>query len=178
MDIKEKTLSMALSDVRCHELPKLYREDDLEGKVWIKAIALVKKRNLVQTYMLAEHKADGRIIYTKDYASSIGNVSPMAGLIGVYPYVYLDTERYMSKVNLKTDMCAIISSVTGRKYEDLYEMSVSELIPMYRQYVIDSQLKDSEAGNFNKIAEEEIMEAIGNKKISFTEEKISAESVS
>lgn len=146
MDIKEKTLSMALSETRCRDLPKLYRDGD-KG-FWMKAIVLVKKRNLVNTYMLAEHKADGLITYTKDFAATIGHMSPMAGLIGIYPYIYLDEERYMPYKSMEQIRGFV--AVNNKKHTSDYDnVSDEDMMVLCRECAIKKQLEDEETENFD-----------------------------
>src|SRR5574344_1448877 len=146
MDLKEKTLSMALSEVGLHDLPKLYRDGD-KG-FWIKAIVLVKKRNTTQSYMFAEHRADGLIVYTKDFSSICGNMSPMAGLIGIYPYMYLDEERYMNFNNIQ-DIVSSIAVMTNKKYFEYQNMDEDEIRILYRKCAIEKQLEDISENNFD-----------------------------
>lgn len=56
---------------------------------WLKAIALVKRMNGIESYVLAEHRADGYISYVHDF----GPLSPIVSLISVHPYMYLE-ERF------------------------------------------------------------------------------------
>lgn len=89
MNIKEDSLKRALTAKRLSELPKQFREDS--GEYWLEAIILTRKRDGSQSYVAGKRKADGKIIYTADY----GTMSPIAALISVHPYLYLDKKRYM-----------------------------------------------------------------------------------
>ena len=88
-NIKEESLSKALSAKRIPDLPKQYREDS--GEYWLEAIVLVRKLNMSQSYAVAKRDADGKISYTADF----GDISPLSGLISIHPYMYLNKERYM-----------------------------------------------------------------------------------
>ena len=88
-NIKEESLSRALSAKRIPDLPKQYREDS--GEYWLEAIVLVRKLNMSQSYAVAKRDADGKISYTADF----GDISPISGLISIHPYMYLNKERYM-----------------------------------------------------------------------------------
>ena len=88
-NIKEESLSKALSAKRIPDLPKQYREDS--GEYWLEAIVLVRKLNMSQSYAVAKRDADGKISYTADF----GDISPISGLISIHPYMYLNKERYM-----------------------------------------------------------------------------------
>lgn len=89
MNIKEDSLKRALTAKRLSELPKQFREEN--GEYWLEAIILTRKRDGSQSYVAGKRKADGKIIYTADY----GTMSPIAALISVHPYLYLDKKRYM-----------------------------------------------------------------------------------
>ena len=88
-NIKEESLSKALSAKRIPDLPKQYREDS--GEYWLEAIVLVRKLNMSQSYAVAKRDADGKISYSADF----GDISPISGLISIHPYMYLNKERYM-----------------------------------------------------------------------------------
>ena len=88
-NIKEESLSRALSAKRIPDLPKQYREDS--GEYWLEAIVLVRKLNMSQSYAVAKRDADGKISYSADF----GDISPISGLISIHPYMYLNKERYM-----------------------------------------------------------------------------------
>lgn len=92
--IKEKSLRLAKEAASLKELPKPWREED--GGFWFEAILLVKKANLDQCYVLAERDGRGIIHYTRDF----GSMSPILGIVGVYPYMYIDTSKIE---NLTTD---------------------------------------------------------------------------
>lgn len=87
-NIKEISLRKALEATACRELPKAFNENGVE--FWIRAIALVRKRNGTQSYCLVEHRADGMLQYTQDF----GLPSPIFGLISIHPYIMLDKTKY------------------------------------------------------------------------------------
>ena len=78
-NIKEESLSKALSAKRIPDLPKQYREDS--GEYWLEAIVLVRKLNISQSYAVAKRDADGKISYTADF----GDISPRSGRISIDP---------------------------------------------------------------------------------------------
>lgn len=86
MFLETDTLSEALSFARVRELPKRFNPD--LGLTWILAIALIKKKNLMNAYAIVEHRADGLIQYKKTF----GRLSPIDGLISIHPYMYVDEE--------------------------------------------------------------------------------------
>lgn len=89
MNIKENSLKRALTEKHLSELPKQFREDN--GEYWLEAIILTRKRDGSQSYVAGKRKADGKITYIADF----GNMSPIAGLISIHPYLYLDKKKYM-----------------------------------------------------------------------------------
>lgn len=106
-NIKDLSLSLALSDKCLSELPKQFRDDC--GEYWLEAIVLVKKQNLSQSYAVAKRGADGRIEYKADY----GDVSPIAGLISIHPYLYLDKQMYMPYENIGQMRHALAQYIGG-----------------------------------------------------------------
>lgn len=90
MTIKDKSLQRALNASACRELPKAVGEEDTTKSYWVKAIALVRKRDLSQSYCLVERGSDGVIKYKADY----GTPSTIFGLVSVHPYVVVDVARF------------------------------------------------------------------------------------
>lgn len=88
MQIKEQSLKDALNAACLQDLPKQCRSDNDDDGFWLKAVVLVKKRDFTQSYCLAKRKADGKILYKRDF----GTISPIIGLISIHPYIYLDTQ--------------------------------------------------------------------------------------
>ncbi len=108
MQVKEKSLKDALNVARLLELPKQYSGDN--EVFWLKAVALVRKRDATQSYCLIEHKADGRILYKKDF----GTMSPITGLISIHPYLYLDTQRFSPYDTISQKRIALTKYIGGR----------------------------------------------------------------
>ena len=152
-NIKEESLSKALSAKRIPDLPKQYREDS--GEYWLEAIVLVRKLNMSQSYAVAKRDADGKISYTADF----GDISPISGLISIHPYMYLNKERYMpfetmvqKRHALKEYLCGdeeVIEAVDDMTDEDV-EHSLLE-IAINSQYAGESIAKTHDA----------ILEAVG-----------------
>ena len=86
MFLEEETLSEALSFAKLKDLPKKFNPE--LGLTWILAIALIKKKNLMNAYAIVEQRADGLIQYKKTF----GRLSPIDGLISIHPYMYVDEE--------------------------------------------------------------------------------------
>ena len=98
MFLETDTLSEALSFARLRELPKKLNPE--LGLTWILAIALIKKKNLMNAYAIVEQRADGLIEYKKTF----GRLSPIDGLISIHPYMYVDEEALgmATKANRRT----------------------------------------------------------------------------
>lgn len=151
IDIKQKSLQEALTASGCNELPPQYKQND--KRFWLKAIALVKKKNMTQSYVLAERRSDGAIIYTKDF----GMMSPIAGLVGVYPYIYLDHERYMPDLDNREKAEKDIYYHFDDLTLDQIKSMDSDTIKRYaRQLAMDNQDKDND---LDKLEEEMRAEA-------------------
>lgn len=152
-NIKEESLSRALSAKCLPELPKQYRDDC--GEYWLEAIVLVKKQNLSQSYAVAKRNADGRIEYKADY----GDISPISGLVSIHPYMYLDKETYLPYENIEQMRHALIQYIGGDEEarEAVDELPDSEVQYQILQIAIDSQY----AGMSIKDTHQTILDAVG-----------------
>lgn len=106
-NIKEESLSKALTAIRLPELPKQFRDDDNE--YWLEAVVLVRKMDCTQSYALAKRGSDGRISYTADF----GRMSPITGLISVHPYVFLDKEKYFAGGDMEQKRATLARFIGG-----------------------------------------------------------------
>lgn len=130
MFLETETLSEALSFARVRELPKKFNPE--LGLTWILAIALIKKKNLMNAYAIVEQRADGLIEYKKTF----GRLSPIDGLISIHPYMYVDEEALgmATKANRRT----IAMHYPG--YADEIIDSDDEKFKVYQlQYAMDMQ---------------------------------------
>lgn len=130
MFLETDTLSEALSFARVRELPKKFNPEF--GLTWILAIALIKKKNLMNAYAIVEQRADGLIEYKKTF----GRLSPIDGLISIHPYMYVDEEALgmATKANRRT----IAMHYPG--YADEIIDSDDEKFKVYQlQYAMDMQ---------------------------------------
>lgn len=130
MFLETDTLSEALSFARVRELPKKLNPE--LGLTWILAIALIKKKNLMNAYAIVEQRADGLIEYKKTF----GRLSPIDGLISIHPYMYVDDEALSmaTKANRRT----IAMHYPG--YADEIIDSDDEKFKVYQlQYAMDMQ---------------------------------------
>lgn len=140
MNIKENSLKMALTAKRLSELPKQFREDS--GEYWLEAIILTRKRDGSQSYVAGKRKADGKITYIVDF----GSMSPIAGLISVHPYLYLDKKKYMPYETIEQKRHALANYIGGdddaKKAVD--ELSDSEIEYQILEIAIETQYSNKE----------------------------------
>lgn len=89
MKYTEETLKSALVAAHVKELPQVYKNND-KGR-WIFGIALVEKVGCPRGYVLVRHGGDNIVRVMQDF----GIMSPIKGIINIYPYLYLDEERFL-----------------------------------------------------------------------------------
>lgn len=130
MFLETDTLSEALSFARVRELPKRFNPD--LGLTWILAIALIKKKNLMNAYAIVEQRADGLIQYKKTF----GKLSPIDGLVSIHPYMYVDEEALgmAMKANRRTIAMHYPAYADDIIYSDDEKFKVYQL-----QYAMDMQ---------------------------------------
>lgn len=130
MFLETDTLSEALSFARVGELPKRFNPD--LGLTWILAIALIKKKNLMNAYAIVEQRADGLIQYKKTF----GKLSPIDGLVSIHPYMYVDEEALgmAMKANRRTIAMHYPAYADDIIYSDDEKFKVYQL-----QYAMDMQ---------------------------------------
>ena len=152
-NIKEESLSKALSAKRIPDLPKQYREDS--GEYWLEAIVLVRKLNMSQSYAVAKRDADGKISYTADF----GDISPISGLISIHPYMYLNKERYMPFETMEQKRHALKEYLGGddEVVEAVNEMADEDVEHSLLEIAINSQY----AGESIAKSHDAILEAVG-----------------
>jgi hypothetical protein len=153
MFLEEETLSEALSFAKCKDLPKKFNPE--LGLTWILAIALIKKKNLMNAYAIVEQRADGLIQYKKTF----GRLSPIDGLISIHPYMYVDEEAL--GMAMKANRRTIAMHYPG--YADEIIDSDDEKFKAYQlQYAMDMQKlnMNQEKPRFGKSVVEEAEEAV------------------
>ena len=152
-NIKEESLSKALSAKRIPDLPKQYREDS--GEYWLEAIVLVRKLNMSQSYAVAKRDADGKISYTADF----GDISPISGLISIHPYMYLNKERYMPFETMVQKRHALKEYLGGDEevIEAVDDMTDEDVEHSLLEIAINSQY----AGGSIAKTHDAILEAVG-----------------
>lgn len=84
-NIKEVSLKKALETASLRDLPLPWKES--KG-FWIDAVLLVRKQTLDTNYVLATRDGRGVIHYVQDF----GRMSQIIGVLGIYPYLYLDNK--------------------------------------------------------------------------------------
>ncbi len=140
MNIKEDSLKRALTAKRLSELPKQFREDS--GEYWLEAIILTRKRDGSQSYVAGKRGADKKIIYTSDF----GTMSPIAALLSVHPYLYLDKKKYMPYETIEQNRHALARYIGGdddaKKAVD--ELSDSEVEYQILEIAIEMQYSNKE----------------------------------
>lgn len=152
MFLETETLSEALSFAKLKALPKKFNPE--LGLTWILAIALIKKKNLMNAYAIVEQRADGLIQYKKTF----GRLSPIDGLISIHPYMYVDEEAL--GMAMKANRRTIAMLYTG--YADEIIDSDDEKFKVYQlQYAMDMQKlnMNQEKPRFGRSVVEEAEEA-------------------
>ena len=152
-NIKDLSLSKALSTLSLPELPKQYRDDC--GEYWLEAIVLVRKQNLSNSYAVAKRGADGKIVYKADF----GDVSPISGLISIHPYMYLNKERYMPFETMVQKRHALKEYLGGDEevIEAVDDMADEDVEHSLLEIAINSQY----AGESIAKTHDAILEAVG-----------------
>lgn len=153
MFLEEETLSEALSFARLKDLPKKFNPE--LGLTWILAVALIKKKNLMNAYAIVEQRADGLIQYKKTF----GRLSPIDGLISIHPYMYVDEEAL--GMAMKANRRTIAMHYAG--YADEIIDSDDEKFKAYQlQYAMDMQKlnMNQEKPRFGKSVVEEAEETV------------------
>lgn len=135
MDIKDESLKKALALASILELPKQQKGDS--GEYWLEAIVLVRKYDDTQSYALAKRGADSRIRYVADF----GTMSPIAGLVSIHPYLYLDKARYMPYETPEQKKIALIEFIgdDDEARKAVGDMSDEEIGRSLLQTAIDMQ---------------------------------------
>lgn len=153
MFLETETLSEALSFARLKDLPKKFNPE--LGLTWILAVALIKKKNLMNAYAIVEQRADGLIQYKKTF----GRISPIDGLISIHPYMYVDEEAL--GMAMKANRRTIAMLYPG--YADEIIDSDDEKFKVYQlQYAMDMQTlnMNREKPRFGRSVVEEAEEAV------------------
>lgn len=152
-NIKDLSLSKALSALSLPELPKQYRDDC--GEYWLEAIVLVRKQNLSNSYAVAKRGADGKIIYKADF----GDISPISGLISIHPYMYLNKSVYMPFENIDQMRQALVQYIGG---DEEAEAAVADIPDTEVEYqMLQIAIEAQYSGESIKETHQAILDAVG-----------------
>lgn len=142
-NIKSKTLSLALSAAKLSDLPKHWDGED-DGEFWTKAVVLVKKRDLSESYALAMRNAFGFIRYTRDF----GSLSPVYARLAIYPYEFLD-ERQFCEYDTEQQMRSALMVEYGKpRAEEILALPSEDRLPYLREIGIKEQERKIAMGTF------------------------------
>lgn len=152
-DIKQSSLSEALSFAGLKELPARYDDKDVDAggrkKIWISAIVLLKKIDSTMSYGIASRRGDGFIRVERDF----GRMSQSVGIVSVHPFQYLDTLRFMSYRSEESSIKALTYAYGG-EYEDYAAMSAEKREALLIDYGIRLQKESREADRVANQVEE------------------------
>lgn len=111
--IKEESLKQALAEAGLiRGLPHQYNEK--KDPFWIRAIVLVQKRSMEESYCIYEQNADRYMKLLYDF----GGASPVFGIKGIYPYLYLDETNFMPKGGVMNERQFLKSEMGDRLSEE------------------------------------------------------------
>lgn len=121
--IKEESLKQALAEAGLiRGLPHQYNEK--KDPFWIRAIVLVQKRSMEESYCIYEQNADRYMKLLYDF----GGASPIFGIKGIYPYLYLDETNFMPKGGAMNERQFLKSEMGDRlSEEEIDNMSDAEV---------------------------------------------------
>lgn len=118
-NIKDTSLIDALTYCSLRELP----EEDTKEYQWLKAVALVQKRDGSQSYVLIEKDKDMKDRIVKDF----GHISSILKVLNIYPYEYLDADKTPKFKTLKKEERIDWLKLNGEHGVDYSEMTLKEL---------------------------------------------------
>lgn len=133
-NIKQESLVRALSMFMLKELP-----DKDDGKlIWVKALALVKKRDGTQSYVCLKRNAD---TLTYNISNDFGTCSAVVEYVEIYPFSFLK-EKYMPvfKGVKKEDRINYLNKINKNK--DYSQYTLKELDKEIVRIAISRQLND------------------------------------
>lgn len=119
--VKELSLQKALQSTGLRSLPPKVQPKD----IWIKAIALVRKANGVESYCLVESDGADGVVLKKDF----GQIVCIAEYLEIYPFEVLDKKRtpdlrsndaiikFLSNNGYQSDVIAAMLSKDGKSQE-------------------------------------------------------------
>ncbi len=116
MGIKEETLRKSLAAVGLSSLPAQYNANSRE--FWLKAIVLVRKRNLEECYCLYDRKPNGLMELARDF----GSASVVFSIKSIHPYLYFDERRFVPDDRSVEDKRMFLLHELDKDDEDWYNV--------------------------------------------------------
>jgi len=137
---KEESLKLALeaSSLQKRGLPPQYKNET--DSFWIRAIVLVRKRNLEECYCLYRQNADRYMRLMKDCGSGTGIIERV---LSIHPYTYLDIEQFMPSGCLEARKAYLKSNISSDVSVD--DMTEEEVDHTLLELAIERQLKNEES---------------------------------
>ena len=132
-DIFRESLINALSWASLREIP----EKDNGEHIWIRALALVSKRDGSKAYVAIAKGKKGEDRIIKDF----GSISQIVKVEEVYPYSYLD-DSYLPTFETKTRQERLNWLSMQRPEEDFSELTMKELNKAILYVAMQNQLND------------------------------------
>lgn len=132
---REDTRLAALKHSRCASLP-----DKWDGKsIWIKAIALVTKRNGKKEYVIVKSKTINDISIVADF----GTTSIVVKYDEIYPYEFLKSS-YIPKLSGKYQIISYICEMTGTSRSLIERMDNTQLKRALIAVAIKTQISNAD----------------------------------
>ena len=156
MDIKEESLRKALAAVGLSNLPRQYNASSQE--FWLKAIVLVRKRNMEESYCLYDRKASGLMELVRDF----GSASVIFSVKSIHPYLYFDERRFIPEDRSIEDKRLYLLHELDKDDKDWFNiptMDEKQLDQVIFEHGISMQLEnldeDIRLNDINEVSEEE-----------------------
>lgn len=149
--IKESSLTAALSAAPLTSLPKVWDGSDDNG-FWIRAVCLVLKRDLSQSYTLAVRDAHGKIRHIRDF----GHIGMISRVLSIYPYDVLDEQQYCQYGTPQSLYKALHTWYGDSKADEIISLNDEEQKVYIREIGIAKQIDAERNGTFISTEEREI----------------------
>ncbi len=156
MDIKEESLRKALAAVGLNNLPRQYNANSQE--FWLKAIVLVRKRNMEESYCLYDRKASGLMELVRDF----GSASVIFSIKSIHPYLYFDERRFIPEGRSVEDKRLYLLHELDKDDKEWFNVPVmdeKQLDQAIFEHGISTQLdnmeEDIRLNDINEVSEEE-----------------------
>lgn len=152
MRIKEESLKKALEATSLQQrgLPPQYNPN--KHGFWIKAIVLVEKKSLEESYCIYQHDTDGHMRLVRDLGN---NASTVLAIKAIYPYLYLDEARFMPTGSLADKKSYLKRELwNDPRVSEVDDMSVEGVNLLCLELAIEMQLNADEHDRQLNIANE------------------------